>query len=66
MTTKLTTDLEDFKSSDIEDADEWGPLSAGSVQRLVDPEDQPPEHPLVQSLSNGLHSKLHLTKTKQS
>lgn len=52
--------LKDLKPSDIEDADEGGSLPLGLVQRLIDPEHQPAEHPLIRSFGQSLDGKLRL------
>ena len=49
-----------FKTSNIEDADERSSLTLGAVQRPVDSHDDPLEEPLIESLADGLHSKLAL------
>ena len=52
--------LEDLKPSNIQDANEAGPLALGAVQGLVDPHHHPLEQTLVQGLGDGLHCKLNL------
>jgi len=52
--------LEDFKTSDVEDADKASPLTFGAIQRFVEARDNPLEEPLKGGLGNSLHSKLHL------
>ena len=54
----------DLKTSNIQDADEGGSLALGAVQGAVDTHHNPLEEPLVQSLANGLYSKLTLPGRK--
>lgn len=54
------TDLEYFKSSDVQDADERGSLSLPAVQGSVDPVDQPSEQTLVRGFGQGLNGKVSL------
>ena len=58
--TMVTGYLEDLEPSDVEDTNERGPLSAGTVQRLVDTSDEPQKHSLVQSLADRFHRVLNL------
>jgi len=44
------THLEDFKASNVEDANERSPLSLGAVEGFVDACHQPFEHALVACL----------------
>lgn len=53
-------ELEDFKTSHIEDADEAGALSLGAVERAVDAVHQPLEHALVAGFADGFNSELDL------
>lgn len=57
---KNKTDLEDFKSSDVQDADERGSLPLPAVQSSVDPVDQPSEQTLVRGFGQGLNGKVSL------
>lgn len=52
--------LENLETGHVEDADERGALTLGAIQGPVDPVHQPTEHPLVASLGDCLHRKLHL------
>lgn len=58
------TNLEDFKTSNIEDAYEGGSLSLSAVQSSVDPVDQPSEQTLVRGLRQGLNSKVSLEEER--
>ena len=64
-TPQTETHLEDFKASNVKDANEGSSLPLGAVEGFVDARDQPLEHALVASLRDGLHSKLHLQNTRK-
>lgn len=53
----------DFKTSNIEDADERGTLALGAVQRAIDAHHNPFKETFVQSLANGFHCKFTLKET---
>ena len=52
--------VEDLETRNVEDSDEAGALTLGSVKRPVDPRHDPLEEPLVGGLADGLHSELDL------
>lgn len=56
--------LKDLKTSDIQNANERGPLTFGPVQGFVDAMNQPAKESLIGCLSKGFNSKVSL-KGKQ-
>ena len=52
--------VEDLETRNVEDSDEAGALTLGSVKRPVDSRHDPLEEPLVGGLADGLHSELDL------
>lgn len=57
---KSNPNLENLKTSNVQDADEGGPLPFGSVQSFVNAMDQPAEQTLICGFSQGLNSKVSL------
>ena len=52
--------VEDLETRNVEDSDEAGALTLGSVKGPVDPRHDPLEEPLVGGLADCLHSELDL------
>lgn len=52
--------LKYLKASNVQDANERGPLPFGPVQGLVDAVDQPAEQTLICRLGQGFNSKVSL------
>ena len=56
----FNSNLENLKTSNVQDANEGCPLSFGSVQSFVNAMDQPAEQTLICGFSQGLNSKVSL------
>lgn len=52
--------LEDLESSNVEDTNKTCTLTLGTVQRAVDPGNNPLEQTFVHGLADGLDGKLNL------
>ena len=52
--------VKDLETRNVEDSDEAGALTLGSVKGPVDPRHDPLEEALVGGLGDGLNGKLHL------
>ena len=57
--------LENLKTSNVQNADEGGSLSFGSVQSFVNAMDQPAEQTLICCFSQGLNSKVSLEEGRR-
>lgn len=56
----LNSNLENFKTSNVQDADEGGALPLGPVQGFVNAMDQPTKQTFVCCFTKGLYSKVSL------